>query len=176
MLEWALDGKGTSRILNISIPRAAELRVLDEKDRKALTNLLAAEAMQKFINATKAAKAEDSGTFEKVIISSDDEDRQGEKVNQEGLDFSNFMKNPVVLWGHDYYSPPIGIATRIYRDGNKTLADGKFAPTEFGQQIRKLYELGFQRATSIGFIPKSFDEGGNTQTAEVLEFLIVRFG
>lgn len=30
--------------------------------------------------------------------SSDDEDRQGEKVNQDGLDFGNYMKNPVVLW------------------------------------------------------------------------------
>ena len=96
---------------------------LTEETRKEFVSLFTAKAMQDFIKITKEQADADSGTF-KVVISSDDEDRQGESVNQDGLDFKNYMENPVVLWGHDYYSPPIGVCTRIYREGMRPIAAG----------------------------------------------------
>ena len=108
-----------------------------------------------------------------MVISTDDQDRQGEKVNQAGLDFSFFLKSPVVLWGHNYSEPPVGICTRVWREGNKTMGEGKWAPTPFAQELRKLYDLGMLRAVSIGFIPKELDEDGNTVKGEVLEFSFV---
>jgi hypothetical protein len=150
------------------------MKKLDEAGAKAFASIVAAESVQLFIKRAKASP-EDSGVFS-TVISSDDEDRQGESVSQEGLDFSNYMKNPVVLWGHDYSSLPIGVCLGIERDGNKTVAKFRFASAEanpFAAQCQALWEAGIQRAVSIGFIPRSFDDAGNTLTAEVLEFSLV---
>jgi HK97 family phage prohead protease len=114
---------------------------------------------------------EDTGTFE-VIITTEDTDRMGEVIKLDGWDLTNYMKNPVVLWGHDHYKMPIGICTGIERTATGLLARGKFAPGEEGQQVRALYDLGVIRATSVGFIEK--DRTGNLITkAELIEFSFV---
>lgn len=145
---------------------------LTESTRKSFIESLATKAIKDLMAKTESASDTDTGTF-RVIISSDDQDRQGEKVSQDGLDFTQFMKSPVVLWGHDYNQPPVGICTRIWREGNQTLGEGKFAPTPFAQNLRSLYDLGMLRAVSIGFIPKELDEDGNSIKGEVLEFSFV---
>lgn len=150
------------------------MKKLDGADARAFASIVAAESVQLFIKRAKASE-DDSGVFS-TVISSDDEDRQGESVSQDGLDFTNYMKNPVVLWGHDYYSLPIGVCLGVERKGSQTVARFRFAPAEanpFAAQCQKLWELGFQRAVSIGFIPREFDDAGNTVKAEVLEFSLV---
>lgn len=118
--------------------------------------------------------SEDSGSFE-VVISTADIDRQGEVVDQGGWDLNFYKLNPVVLWGHDYHSLPIGVTDSIeIRDG-KLIAKGRFAPAEanpFAQQVRKLYDLKIVRATSVGFIVKN-SEGQKITQAELLEFSFV---
>lgn len=135
---------------------------------------VASDETKSFITKTKEATPEDSGTFE-VIISTADTDRQGEIVDQNGWDLTNYKVNPVVLFGHDYYSLPIGICDEITLDGGKLIAKGRFAPMEanpFAQQVRKLYDLKIMRATSVGFIVK--ESLGNVITkAELLEFSFV---
>ena len=130
---------------------------------------------KEFESVVKATKEADGGTFT-VIISTENQDRQGEVVKQDGLNTDIFMTNPVVLWAHDYSSLPIGVATRIYKKDGQTMADGKFAPAEanpFAQQVRKLYDGGFVRATSVGFIPTEMGEKGVITKAELLEFSFV---
>jgi outer membrane biosynthesis protein TonB len=135
---------------------------------------VASDETKSFIAKTKEATPEDSGTFE-VIISTADTDRQGEIVDQNGWDLANYKVNPVVLFGHDYYSLPIGICDEITLDGGKLIAKGRFAPADanpFAQQVRKLYDLKIMRATSVGFIVK--EALGNVITkAELLEFSFV---
>ena len=129
----------------------------------------------------------DNGTFD-VIISTEDTDRSGEIVKQSGWELANYKNNPIVLWGHDYYSLPIGVCTETYlteKNGVPALgARGFFLSADINplaQQIRKLYELGIKTGhnvgctTSVGFIPKEFDENArNTITkAELLEFSFV---
>lgn len=136
----------------------------------------------------KLAKAKDqNGSFD-VIISTEDTDRSGEIVKQSGWELKNYKNNPIVLWGHDYYSLPIGVCTETYlteKDGVPALgAKGVFLSADinpFAQQVRKLYEFGIGKGagvgctTSVGFIPKEFDENArNTITkAELLEFSFV---
>lgn len=133
---------------------------------------LASDDAKSVIEQTKAAS--ETGSFE-VIISTADYDRQGESVDQRGWDLSHYMDNPVVLWGHDYYSLPIGICESLeLRDGN-LIARGKFAPeaaNPFAQQVRRLYDLKIVRATSVGFIVKEM-EGKRITKAELLEFSFV---
>lgn len=136
----------------------------------------------------KAKKAkEENGTFD-VIISTEDIDRSGEIVRQSGWEMENYKNNPIVLWGHDYYSLPIGVCTETYlteNDGVPALgARGFFLPADINplaQQVRKLYDLGISKGegvgctTSVGFIPKEFDESNRAviTKAELLEFSFV---
>lgn len=128
--------------------------------------------IRSIVEATKAAT--DNGTFE-VVISTDNIDRQGESIKQDGWDLSFYKLNPVVLWGHDYYSLPIGICDEITVSGGKLTAKGRFAPEEanpFAQQVRRLYDLKIVRATSVGFIVLEA-EGDLIIKAELLEFSFV---
>jgi hypothetical protein len=140
----------------------------------------------KALKKSRKAK-DDNGTFD-VIISTEDTDRSGEIVKQSGWELANYKNNPIVLWGHDYYSLPIGVCTETYlteKNGVPALgARGVFLSADINplaQQVRKLYDFGLSKGegvgctTSVGFIPKEFDENArNTITkAELLEFSFV---
>lgn len=96
-----------------------------------------------------------------AYISTGAKDRHNESVDPMGADFSNYKRNPVVLWAHDYEKPPIGKALWIKREGEGIVSKVKFANTEFAQEIFQLYKEGFLKAFSIGFIPdmKSVEDG-----------------
>lgn len=133
---------------------------------------MATKEVQDLIAKTKSAT--DSGTFE-VVISTDNQDRQGEIIDQSGWDFSNYLNNPIVLWAHDYSSLPIGITDSIEKKGNTTVAKGRFAPEEanpFAQQVRKLYDAKIVRTTSVGLIAREMQDNVVTK-AELLEFSFV---
>lgn len=135
---------------------------------------VATSDFQTQVKALKDSK-EDSGTF-RMVISTDHVDRHGEIVVQEGLQFENYMNNPIVLWGHDSYSIPVGITDKLITENDgvnkKTIAEGRFAPTEFAQTLRKIYDAGMLNTSSIGFIPLEY-EGNKIIKAELLEWSFV---
>ncbi len=121
------------------------------------------------------------GNFE-IVISTEAIDRAGDSIKIAGWETDRYMKNPVVLWAHDYSMLPVGITTELSINEKKQLvARGYFAPQEanpFAQNVRKLYELGFVAASSVGFIPKEFEgnenaEGFDIFKAELLEWSFV---
>lgn len=121
------------------------------------------QATTDFIGTVKASG--DDRSFE-VVFSTSDEDRQGDALNQEGWDFTYFKMNPVVLFAHDYSSFPVGIATDLQIDGEKSTAKGKFAPAGVNPEADvacSLYQAGILRAVSPGYIQN--DDG----TRELLE-------
>lgn len=153
------------------------LKELTKDTRDAIITAIASNDFGNLIEKTKAVSEKDAGTF-KVIVSTADQDRQGESVKQSGWDLTFYKMNPIVLWAHDYSSLPIGICNSIEVKDGKLVAEGKFAPAEanpFAQQVRKLYELGMINATSVGFIPKEFDTkaDGVINKSELLEFSFV---
>ena len=150
---------------------------LTEEIKAQLAAALATKEVADFLSKTKAS--EDTGKF-RVVVSTADLDRQGEVVDQNGWDLSLYMQNAIVLWAHDYSALPIGVCEKIGLEdigGGKQglVAEGKFAPADanpFAQQVRKLYDAGIVRTTSVGFIAKEMQ--GNTVTkAELLEFSFV---
>lgn len=133
-----------------------------------------APEMLAFLGRVKAAPVDDTGTFE-VVVSTDNQDRAGDVVDQNGWDLSFYKMNPIVLWAHDYASLPIGVCDSIELQNGKLLAKGRFAPADanpFAQQVRKLYDLRIVRATSVGFIIKDM-QGNNIKQQELLEFSFV---
>lgn len=149
------------------------LKKFTEEVKAEMQKVFSGDDFRTLIEKTKAAT--DSGNFE-VVISTADFDRQGETIDQDGWDFSHYLKNPVVLWAHDYWTLPIGITEELSKGANgETIARGKFAPAEanpFAQQVRQLYDLKIVRATSVGFIAKEM-EGSVVKKAELLEFSFV---
>lgn len=65
-----------------------------------------------------------------------------------------FMKNPVLLKFHDYWSESVGRITMLDHDDYGIVIEIEFAPTDEGRKFATLYKGGFMNAFSIGFIPK----------------------
>jgi hypothetical protein len=45
----------------------------------------------------------ENGTF-KVVASDETIDRAGEQIKISAWDLTNYMKSPIILFGHDYWS------------------------------------------------------------------------
>lgn len=135
-----------------------------------IRNWFESAEVREVLSATEKAQDADTGTFE-VVITTENLDRYQEVISLAGWELEHYRNNPVVLWGHDH-NHLIGIATSIEIVDGKMVAKGKFAPTEEGQEKRKLYEQGFLRATSVGFIEKE-REGNLITKSELLEFSFV---
>src|ERR1035441_10405364 len=139
------------------------LKQLSENEITQLKARIESIDFTSFIEKTKAAG--DDRTFE-VVMSTSDEDRQGDALDQSGWDFKYFDMNPVLLWAHNYSGFPIGIITDIKIEGEKAVATGKFAPQGVNPEADlacALYQEKILRAVSPGYIQN--DDG----TRELLE-------
>jgi hypothetical protein len=97
-----------------------------------------------------------------ATISTNSPDRANDTIQQDGWDFKDYMNNPVVLWAHNYDHPSIGknLSMDVRRgpgDFQALDAETEFAPTAFARDIFSLYAGGYQRAFSVGFMPKEFE-------------------
>ena len=118
-------------------------------------------------DAVRAVGDKSERTIE-FVASTDGIKRDGHRVrigdlvvHGYGFDFSNFAKNPVMLWAHNYDSPPIG-SWREWRidevDGKKALiARAQFAEHDFASTIFDLYAAGHMRSVSIGWTPLEYE-------------------
>ena len=129
----------------------------------ALKARLESPELKEFIEKTKATG--DDRTFE-VVMSTSDEDRQGDALDQSKWYLKYFGMNPVVLFAHNYASFPVGIATDLQVKGDETVVTGKFAPAGVNPEADiacSLYQAGILKAVSPGYIQN--DDG----TRELLE-------
>jgi hypothetical protein len=139
------------------------LKLFTEDLAKQLKLKLQDPTISDFVSTVKASG--DDRTFE-VVMSTADEDRQGDSLDQSNWDLKYYDMNPVVLWAHNYSSFPIGIVTDIVIDGDKAIATGKFAPAGINPDADMacaLYQAKILRAVSPGYIQN--DDG----TRELLE-------
>jgi hypothetical protein len=97
-------------------------------------------------------------------ISTNVQDRDGDVVEPTGGDFSNFERNRVVMFGHDYHRFPIGKCQWLKRDDKGILAKTVFAPSQMGDEMHRACteDIGgtgpLLQAWSIGFIPIEWDD------------------
>lgn len=148
---------------------------LTQEVKNAIAEKMATKEVQDLF-AKMSIKAsdtvEDFGRFE-MIVSTAVRDRSGEIVDQNGWDLGHYKNNPVVLWGHDYQQMPVGVTDEIYlNEKDQLVAVGRFAPTPFAQELRKLYDAKILRAASVGFIVKEM-EGKTITKSELIEWSFV---
>lgn len=114
-------------------------------------------------------------------ISSGAVDRDRDVINQAGWRLDNYLKNPVVLWGHQYGMPPIATCKSLGLQGGDLMADADFFDEKtypFADTIYRIVKAGGLRASSVGFKPLKYnynaERGGvDIEEAELLEWSVV---
>jgi phage head maturation protease len=127
-------------------------------------------------------RGETVGDVRYATITTDDLDRQGEILDPDGMDFTNFMANGVVLYGHQYSgieSIPVGKVhslSLVHENTRKKMDMGWVFQgddvTPLITAVTKSWDRGFLNTVSVGFMAKEYD--GNIITkSELLEVSIV---
>jgi HK97 family phage prohead protease len=117
----------------------------------------------------------------RFTITTGEPDRERDVIDPAGWDLSAFLKNPVVLFAHDYDSLPVAKATTVEQQGDKLIATAEFAPADLNpmaEQVFQMLKAGFLKGASVGFRPLTFEynetRGGiDFREQELLEFSIV---
>lgn len=108
-------------------------------------------------------KVLDEKTFRvEAIMSTENEDRDGDKIMSSGWDLKSFNEHPVLLSSHDYYS----LGSQIGEWEDVKAGDGQLrgvaryyagmgnSEADWGWQLAKMGKAAF----SVGFIPKEWKE------------------
>lgn len=113
------------------------------------------------------------------VLSTNDEDRTGDTVDQSGWRLENYLRNPVVLWSHSNNTPPIGRMLSLGVEGKSFVGRVQFASGDahpFAETIYQLVKSDFINAGSVGFKPLRWeinDKGGlDFKEQELLEYSI----
>ncbi len=102
------------------------------------------------------------------VLSTDEVDRHGDVVSADGWRLEAYLRNPVLLWAHDYRRPAIGRAVSVWTEPHRLLAKMEFAPSAFAQEVAALYACGFQWGVSVGFRPIRWEERRDARTGAFL--------
>lgn len=132
-----------------------------------------------------------NGRTIRFIGSDESIDRDGDTISIDGWDVSNYMKNPVVLYGHDYSGLPVGRATvTIDKRTRQLLFDVKFpaieelssnpdTPSDHALKVDAIYNMaraGILNTVSVGFRGLEYDAtatGRAYKQQELMEVSIV---
>ena len=123
-------------------------------------------------------------------ISKEVEDRDGDILRANGVDFTNYMKNPVFLSFHNSREFPLGKVTKFWVEGNSvkaivyfpTLEELSSNPEQASEKAKLVdfcfhcYKTGMLNAVSVGFIPLEWietEKGFDILKWELLEFSAV---
>lgn len=100
-------------------------------------------------------------------ISTEARDRMGDVIRADGWQLAAYKRNPVVLFAHSYWDPPVGKAVDIEVRGRRLWSRTQFAETEMGNELFALYADKVMSAFSVGFRPLEWqaqyeqEEGGD---------------
>lgn len=126
----------------------------------------------------------------RFTISKEVVDRDGDILRASGVDFTNYLKNPVFLGFHNSRDFPLGKVVKFWVEGDSVKADVYFPKIEelssdinnVSEKARLIdfcyccYKTGMLNAVSVGFIPLEWIETENGYDIlkwELLEFSAV---
>jgi HK97 family phage prohead protease len=90
------------------------------------------------------------------IASTDAVDSYGERILQTGWDMTRFLAHPVVPFGHDYWSLPVGKSIRTEVVNGALETDIEIAPAEANPLAENVFQCllaGVPLGVSVGFYP-----------------------
>jgi len=142
------------------------------------------------LNSNIEKNKDDTYTF---VGSDETVDRDGEVIKVDGWQLANYKKNPVIMYAHDHWSPPVGKSLRTYKEDGKLKFKVQFASEgvyPLADTIRGLVDDGILKGVSVGYraISREYpsdEENGKTKKekprvvttkAELYELSIVNVG
>ena len=123
-----------------------------------------------------------------ILISTASVDSDKDTIEQDGWILDRYLKNPVVMWAHDYYGQtpsggvPVGKSNKITLDRQGLISNFTFRKPanehDFVLVVQAAWEDEVLRAGSVGFAPvewtRNEERGGiDFQKQELLEWSIV---
>lgn len=137
--------------------------------------------LRKGLIATIKQEGDDGDRALSFTISTATPDRDRDTIDVAGWQLENYEKNPVVLWAHNPWDPPIAKATAIAVEEDALKSTAEFAGADvypFADTIFQLLKGGFLNATSVGFWPAEWtfneERGGiDFKVQELWEYSIV---
>jgi HK97 family phage prohead protease len=89
-----------------------------------------------------------------VTMTTEDRDRMNDRVMAAGLDMAGWLKNPVVMFSHDYGQLPVAVGTGVKRVGNGWRLRGRWITDDpFADRVKNVWQQGGLGAASLGFRP-----------------------
>jgi len=128
---------------------------------------------------TYPVKATGDENQAQAVITTREQDREGDVIEAGGIDLAAFKQNPVVLWAHDYSQLPVGKCTAINQTKNEISAVWKWLQGDpFADRVKAAWNQGILNAVSVGFKPKESSalpdgKGVRFTSCELLEFSVV---
>ena len=88
----------------------------------------------------------------RFVASTEDTNRYGFSLRNDGWRLDNYNANPVVLWMHNDFRPPIGQGRALSEGGQIILDDVEFdGEDELARQVESKYRRGFLHAVSVSW-------------------------
>lgn len=107
-------------------------------------------------DAVRAATASEPLQF---VANEESLDRMGDIVKVDGWVLTEFKRNPVLMWSHDYRTPPLGTWSNVRVDGKQLVSTANFdANDPFAAFVEGKYRARILRAVSVGFRALEFEE------------------
>jgi len=140
------------------------------------------ETQKKYLKleATNPVQKEDGYVEFEYTISGNKRDRQGEILDPKGAKVDNFLKNPVLLWGHNQTMGeeplPIGSVKEIKIYDDKINCKAIIHNiTQLAKEVGELVKKGFLNTMSVGFMPLERDKSDSSIITkwEMLEHSVV---
>lgn len=119
------------------------------------------EALRKMFSSAIAKEFDDQ---ERSIVAWGSKaivDRDNELIMGEAWNTSEFVKNPVLMFAHDYKMPPVGKILWVKTTPEGLKFKAQFATSAAGEEVYQLYKGGFMSAFSAGFKPKAWEDNPN---------------
>lgn len=119
--------------------------------------------MYKSLAQTAVPNEDEGRRVVTVVASTNEEDRQGDVIHPEGINFQAYMKNPVVLARHGFTSdyPVIGKTNKLWTVPGKLMAELEFLPpgtSKLADSIWQVAKFLGTVAVSVGLVPKRYSQ------------------
>ncbi len=147
----------------------------DGGEARSLRKLMTASVKTAGVSLTTGLKL-----FE-FVASTETVDRDGDVIEVGGWEIEDYLKNPVVLFGHDYHALPVGKSVQVGVSGGALRSVIEFTTAEQNPDGHRVYQLvdgGFLNAVSVAFRPLKYvyneaHSGYDFKEQELLEISIV---
>jgi HK97 family phage prohead protease len=104
---------------------------------------------------TIKAEATGKGTT-RFVASTPKPDSYNDIIVQGGWKLERFLSNPVILWMHNRRELPVGKGVDVLVTEGALEIEVDWAPLEFAQNVKTLYDGEFLNAVSVGFNPLKY--------------------